>query len=244
MPTTRPIRHQQTLRIVSEFRFFPATEQFLNDYNFTVANDVATRIISTCRTIIASTHDEQVKNQWQEVIKKVSTIVQSMSLIAKHAEISNHDWETEDVNLVNLEVLFEELQTIILSLPKKTQPESGFAATSSTIAGVCFYLLVLSASITIGAAFGAWYFGLLSASYFVNMLISSLAYFDIPTMLLGLVAYGVYASQSTATSELNPVADDALLLFENCKSAIEHFKPSEAVEEDGDEEEDSLSLSN
>jgi hypothetical protein len=55
----------------------------------------------------------------------------------------------------------------------------------------------------------------------VNMIISSLAYFDIPSLLLGLVSFGVYALEPEPTSALNAVETDANLLFEKCSHVID-----------------------
>lgn len=230
MPTAQQISAEQIRRTLSGYRFFPASQAFLNRSNFPAVNEVAARIIERSRSMIASTHDENTKEIWSNIILKVSRIVQLLSLASERAQRNETLARPRPLDTEYLESQFEDLQTIILSLPKQAEPENSFAATSSTIAAVCFYLLVLSAAITIGATFGAWYFGYLSASYFVNMLVSSLAYFDIPTMLMGLVSYGVYASQSTPSSDLNPIETDATLFFDNCKHTIDVLLGGDAEE--------------
>lgn len=233
MPTAQQTRTENIRRTLSGYRFFPATEAFLNRSNFPAVTEVAARIIERSRNMIASTHNENIKEKWNDIILKVSGIVQLLYEISEQAE-RNEDLDEEQqipLNTPSLESQFEELQGVILSLPQQAQPENSFATTSSTIASVCFYLLVLSAAIAIGATFGAWYFGYLSASYFVNMLVSSLAYFDIPTMFMGIVAYGVYTSQSTPSPDLSPVEADVMLLVANCKHVVDVIFEADVEEE-------------
>jgi len=181
--------------------------------------EVAARIIEKSRRMSLSVRDEAVKKQLQDIIRGVSNITHGFSVIAKQRQN-----KLEQVDITSIEREFNELRKIMLSLPEQMQPENGFASTSYKIAGVCFYLLVVSMAITMGATFGAWYLGFLTATYFVNMLMISLAYFEIPVLLVGLISYAVKTFQPEPSSDLNSLDEDVNLLFDKSRSMIEHIK--------------------
>lgn len=203
------------------FRLFPANQPFLEKIGFSATSVKAATVIEKCRHLTVSVRDEKIKKDLNNIITKSTHIIQLLSKHAENAAQGPDNWEIMDFLAVEDEI--SKIQTIMLSLPQRTQSESSFSSISYKIAGTCFYLLVLSSAITLGATFGAWYFGYLTTTYFMSMLMSSLAYFDIPTFILGAVSYGVSGSEHESSSDLNSLEDDVSLFFKGCRELVNNL---------------------
>lgn len=234
MARPNPVRAEQIRKAVTPFHFFPVRGvELLDEYHFPEVKEIAARIIEKAREMDFGARDAKTKEQLQGIIYFTSSIVKDLSKIAQQKMTNQEDDYGVHIDTDTFANAFNNMREILLILPENIDADNNPGSTSYQIAGICFYLLVLSAAITVGATFGAWYFGYLTTSFFTNMVVSSLAYFDIPTTIMGLVAYAVYASKPEPSTGLNSLAEDITLLFDSCKTMINELEaPAAAAEND------------
>ena len=178
----------------------------------------AASIIAKCKKLLTLMKDEDVRNTLHAIINKTDALLRMTAEYGKKTEDSDH--------LSALLAHCQELQREALELPADFPTEKNLAELNYKIATACFYLLVISLCLTAGAAFGAWYFGYLTALYFTETLVGALATIGIPATCLGLVSFGLYEAQSATQVDYKTLADDVGDLCDSIVIGYELAPPS------------------
>jgi hypothetical protein len=185
---------------VSQFCFLKAANLRKQTPNTKAIKKYGTNIISECQSILALTNDPYCKERLSLIIHNTT------NLMAVTFDSSNKS-SSESKDLI-IEAC-RELQSNLLSLPTTISTPTDLATVNYRIALTCLYILLLSVALTIGAAFGAWYFGFLTAAYFTDTLAIALASIGIPGVCVGAFSFSVYSVQK------NPVEEHLNKLGEN-----------------------------
>ncbi|MFJ1267064.1 hypothetical protein ACD661_00675 [Legionella lytica] len=153
-------------------------------------SQLGAHIITQCQHILAMTDDPYTKKQLNLVIHNTTGL---MSLVSSNSVKVGQEQDIENA--------CKALQTHILCFPTTIHTPSNLASVSQRISMICMYILLLSVALTVGGAFGALYFGFLSASYIADYLVIALASIGIPALCVGTFSYGIYSSQKDPVSE-------------------------------------------
>ncbi|KTC82635.1 hypothetical protein [Legionella cherrii] len=169
-------------------------------------------IIDQCQSILALTDDAYTKEQLNLIIRNTTNL---MSLVAETPAKESSDHEKK------ISEACKELQTNALSIPATIHTPTDLPSANYKLALVCMYILLFSLALTIGASFGAWYFGFLTASYFTDYLAVALASIGIPALCVGGFSYGIYSSQK------NPMTEQLNNLGKNIDQFCDEITPIE-----------------
>lgn len=214
------------LQKLSKHRFLGKQNPGQNNPKFYALNAHAPLIISGCKELLSLTNDEYAK-------KCLGLIIQHTQELHRLAYLQSIEKTPETSQ--RLEFICNKLQAQEFSLPSVLHTPKGLADTNYKIALTCFYIILLSVALAVGATFGAWYFGFLAAGYFTDVLVMALSAIGIPALCIGLFSYGSYQAQK------DPVSEKLSALENN----IENFCDSLAAFEDLEikiDEAESLSL--
>lgn len=195
---------------VSKYWFLNTKNSRKEIRNIKEIKKLGAHIISKCQNILTLTDDPYCKEQLNLIIRNTTNLMTLTSETSTKNPTENDDKIIEACR---------ELQTNILSIPATIHTPTDLATASYRLAQACLYILVLSAALAIGATFGAWYFGFLTATYFTDTLAVALASIGIPGVCLGLFSYGVYSVQKNPVeAQLNDLVENIDLF---CKEIVQ-----------------------
>ena len=207
------------LQKLSKHRFLGQPNLVQNNPRFYKLNEHAPLIISGCKELLSLTNDDYTKKRLGLIIQHTQELLRLAYLqsIEKTLEISQQ-----------LSFICNQLQAQELSLPSVIHTPKGLADTNYKIALTCFYIILLSVALAVGATFGAWYFGFLAAGYFTDVLVMALSAIGIPALCIGLFSYGSFQAQKDPVSEKLRALEhnienfcDSLAAFEELEIKIE-----------------------
>lgn len=153
----------------------------------------SSEIITLCQEILALTDDQYCKERFHQIIRNVTIL---MPLVDELDENDSEDF------LAKLQNACSELNREVLTVPAEIHTPTDFAAVNYRIALTCFFIIILSVSLAVGATYGAWYFGYLAAGYFTDMLALAFSSIGVPALCLGLFSEGVYMLQKNPVDEM------------------------------------------
>jgi len=184
-------------------------------HNSKIANDYlqkAASIIAKSKKLLTLMKDDDVRKTLHAIMEQTD---QLLRMTTKLDKIPSEE------QLHFLLSHCQQLQTEALNLPESFPAERNLAELNYKIAAACFYLLVISFCLAAGAAFGAAYFGFLTAAYFADTLVGVLTVIGIPATCLGLVSYGLYSAESSSQEDYTTIADE---ISEFCDTIVADYE--------------------
>lgn len=178
----------------------------------------AAKVIAKGKLLLMYVQDKVVKEHIYDIMSQTEQILRLLNQFGDNPNEVESDY---------LLMECQRLQRALLLLPagaSSTERKAGDI--NYKIAAVCLYLLAISFCLTVGATFGAWYFGFLTATYFTDTLVAALSAVGIPAACLGLFSFGLYKAQRLSQehdSTLNDTTleEDGIAL---CDLIIEHYE--------------------
>lgn len=208
------MKHSQKVAAkLTKFHFFTDIEHSPNkDRIQQLYRDPAAKIIADCKKLLTLVEENN------EIVNRLGYIIEHtvdiLELITEYEREKGQLQQKGDHRLIHAS---EDLRIQALLLPLHFPMEDNLALTNYRIAVACFYLLVISVCLTLGATFGAWYFGYLTTTYFVDTLVGALSVIGIPASCLGLVSFSLYEAQTKEEENYTTLEED---MFAFCDAVV------------------------